>query len=801
MSLLLAFGATTSSAQILDRSGWRVTTSSECDDSGTGHAASIIDGNNKTYWHSNWGGANASGDATKTLPQFFQLDLGSKQEFNKIGYVRRNRNAKGEFENGTVKSYKIYVSDNPFDQVSNEKNAAAIVNALGTAQFEGTFDYTDDTTDETAAKLKTAKSPDMLAGRYVLFVVTDAVNHEASNGNYFASCAEFYLSKDTELTMRDITYHFKVGDVEYGSKTFEGVVDKSKISTPTMNFLANGNVTETADGYNIACTEKPLPFVAQKSFDATSAQWYAITLRGNQNNYLLSAKGGESVGTTTISLTNHPDFLEDVYQWAFVGNLKDGFKLYSKNQNKPVTLSGQLKLVDGEGTTFKLKELTSGNGFGMFETEAAGCLNRYNENQIASWSGGFDDGSTFRLQDPKIYVTSYAATFNGYDDSQAPVGAIGTNGYMSNATNKTDFENAYAAATAPTATTERVKALAEINKQIAAQAGETVQAGKYYRLYNASDARKWLTVNSDNNSILTCSADAEKGIGSVVTFEAISSEAGQYRMKFEGKTLGKYKQDDVAIQLVDDNSGEKGSYTVNHVGTKFTFYDRASNNIHSYLHCNGNQLVGWIANSDPSIWYVVPATDIEVALNNAGEKSYATAYLPFGVNAVSGAEAYVGTLNTEKTALNMTQTTSVPAGKGFVLVGATDAKATLTIGNVTETVNSDLTGTNTAITLTDDNRANYLVFGRKKDVTTTELGFFKTTVAKIPANKAFLDATKLNGVSGAIAMNFGGNTTGVNTVVLGENGVNAPVFDLSGRRVVAPVKGGVYIQNGKKFIK
>lgn len=29
---------------------------------------------------------------------------------------------------------------------------------------------------------------------------------------------------------------------------------------------------------------------------------------------------------------------------------------------------------------------------------------------------------------------------------------------------------------------------------------------------------------------------------------------------------------------------------------------------------------------------------------------------------------------------------------------------------------------------------------------------------------------------------------------------DAPVFDLSGRRVVKVVKGGLYIQNGKKFI-
>lgn len=794
MSLLLAFGATTSSAQILDRSRWKVTTSGECDDSSTGHAASIIDGNNNTYWHSNWGGTNASGDATKQLPQFFQLDLGSTQEFNKIGYVPRKM-VGGEFDNGTVLSFKIYVSDSPFDKVSNEKSAATIVNALGTASMEGSFSYNGETT----VQLKTATSTTMLSGRYVLFVVTDAIAR-TDKSNKYASCAEFYLSKNTDLTMRDITYHFKVGDVEYGSKTFEGVVDESKISTPTMNFLANGDITTTTDGYEIACTEKALPFVAQTSFDATNAHWYAMTLRGEENNYLLTAKGGESVGTTTVSTTNHPDVLEDVYQWAFVGNLKDGFKLYSKDQNKPVTLSDQLKLVDGEGTTFKLKELTSGNGFGMFETEAAGCINRHGENKIATWTG-FDDGSTFRLQEPKIYVINYAKSFFSTGNGNAsPENAI----WSTPSVDKETYRTVYEAAIAENAANEQFTALAAKNKEIStATVSNTIEAGKYYRLYNVSDSRKWLTVNSDNNSILNCSADAEKGIGSVVTFEAISSEAGQYRMKFEGKTLGKYKKDNAAIELVDDNSEEKGSYTVNAIGNNFTFYDKASNKAHSYIHCNAYNLVGWEA-SAPSKWYVVPATDVEVAMKAVGDKSYATAYLPFGVSAISGAEAYVGALNETKDQLNMTEVKTIPANKGVVLVGTADAtKATLTISNSNEalTIANDLVGTNTKVAVTDATRANYLVFGKNKD-NTTEVGFFKpsTAVTSIPANKAYLNASALN-IAGAIAMNFGGNTTGVSTVVLGENGVNAPVFDLSGRRVVAPVKGGVYIQNGKKFIK
>ena len=787
MSLLLAFGTTTTSAQVLKRSGWKVTTSGECDDSSTGHAASIIDGNNNTYWHSNWGGYNASGDGTQTLPQFFQLDLGTTQEFNKIGYMPRQG-----LGNGTVLSYKIYVSGAPFESVSSNKSAKAIVDALGSASMEGEFTY------GTTAELKTAKSSTTLSGRYVLFVVTNAKSDQAAKNKYFASCAEFYLSKDADFTEQTATVHYLVNGEEYATKSIT-YIDKSTATIGSASFLSNGAVTETTDGFNVACTVKTLPFVAQTSFDATNAHWYAMTLRGKENNYLLTDGGGESVSTTAVSTTNHPDVLEDAYQWAFVGNLKDGFKLYSKKQNKPVTLSGHLKLIDGEGTTFKLKELASGDGFGMFETEAAGCINQdKSANNVAPWSG-FDDGSTLRLQEPKIYVTNFAAPFEGYDDSQAPAGAIGTNGYMSVAANKTTFDAAYTAAKAATATAEQIKALAEINKQIATQAGETVQAGKYYRLYNVSDSRKWLTVKSDDNSILNCSADAEKGIGSVVTFESISAEPGQYRMKFEGKTLGKYKADNNAIKLVDDNSDEKGSYTVNHAGTKFTFYDKASNKAHSYIHCNTNDLVGWEV-SAPSKWYVVPATDAEVTMNTVDGKSYATAYLPFGVSAVSGAEAYVGTLNTEKNALDMTQVNAVPANKGFVLVGTGD-KATLTIGEANElTVDNALVGTNAKITVNDANRANYLVFGKNK-ANTTEVGFFKpsTAVTAIPANKAFLNASALT--QEAIAMNFGDNTTGVNTVVLGENGVNAPVFDLSGRRVVAPVKGGVYIQNGKKFIK
>lgn len=139
MSLLLAMGSMTASAQVLDRTGWRITTSGECDDSGSGHANAIIDGNNRTIWHSNWGGSNGSGDKTSKLPQFFQVDLGSVQEFNKIGYMPRQ-----DMGNGYVIGYKVYVSDTEFPSTANGTSASDIVNALDATNLamEGTFDYT-----------------------------------------------------------------------------------------------------------------------------------------------------------------------------------------------------------------------------------------------------------------------------------------------------------------------------------------------------------------------------------------------------------------------------------------------------------------------------------------------------------------------------------------------------------------------------------------------------------------------------------------------------------------------------------
>lgn len=795
LSLLMSMGAMTTSAQVLSRTGWIVTTSGECDDSNTGHAAAIIDGKNDTYWHSNWGYTNGSGDTSKKLPQFFQLDLGSAQEFQTIGYMPR-KNVKG---NGVVKGYKLYVSDSPFETVGNGKTAAQIVSALGDPAMEGTFSYEGENT----ASLKTATATSVLRGRYVLFVVTDAV---ATTNDHYASCAEFYLAKGTTIESKTMTYHYKVDGVEYATRTIQYVDASTAPSVPTVDYLANGTITDNADGSkDVACTTA-YPFVAQTTFDANTAHWYSMAVRANDGNHLLAAKDNGKVGTITKELLGCPEGIGNEMQWAFVGNLKDGFTLYNKANNKQIvvkqvtetvnnkeTTYTQFDLADNEGAALKLRK--DNNGFGLYATEGY-CFNRFDQDRIAQWEG-FDDGSTFRIQEPNDYVLNYAAQYSLYDDNGAPEGAIGANSYLNVAENLNAFKAAYTAAKAG-ATTETLNALAAQNKKVEEGLGETIQAGKYYRLVNAASKK---TLYFDASGVMKSADNVSKSATSVVKFE--NAETGRFRMKLEGKTFGKRVGNDQAITLEADNSGNKGSYTVVQVGTHFAFYDMVSNvSDRSYLHCNGsaaNTLFAWDAGdiNSPSRWFVIPATDVEIDMTAQGDNTYASAYLPFAVSNVAGATAYTGALNAEKNAIDMTATTAVPANTGFVLVG-TEGKATLTIGKATAIAGENaLTGTNTGIAFAEATpKANYLVFGVNAD----KVGFYTPgNVTAIPANKAYINASAVN--NGAISLNFGNTVTGINAATINNGENNAPIYDLSGRRVWAPVKGGLYIQNGKKLVK
>lgn len=777
LSLLMSMGAMTTSAQVLQRAGWTVTVSGENANDGGGKDA-IIDGNNSTYWHSRYNNSG-TGDATQTLPQFFVIDLGQETSFKSIGYVPRPG-----LQNGTAATFKLYVSNTAFESVGGSKNAASIVNALGNPAMTGTFTYANNE----GQTIKTASSETELTGRYVMFVVT---GNKQKNG--FASCAEFYLSKDASIAAKSITYHYKVDGTEVATKTVNVVIPEEQV--PDLGLFTNGTVAKTDDSnYEVTCTSN-IPFTAAESYNAATAKWYVIDMHNNQANYLWKGNDDNSIAIESIGKTTTPS-LSDNYQWTFVGNFAEGYKLYNKATNKAAAFSGSSLALSETGDVFKIAASTGSNkanGFCFYKTE--GNYLNHQGSSVLTWTSA-DEGSTMHVQAPESYPLAYAQTYVNYSDEGAPEEAIGANTYLVVADNLNALKTAYTAASAEGATAEQIKTLEEQNAKVAAGNTSTMEVGKYYRLYNKAH-KKYACLNDNPAQVTSKLIGTVNGKGASSVFYIENAEAGRYRIKVGGLTLGKVSMS-TNIALGDDNYANKGGYVISHVGKTFLFFDQVTGSKYSYIHGgdSGERMVGWEANNNASQWYVVPATDVEIDMTAQGDKKYASAYLPFGVSSVAGATAYTGALNAEKNAIDMTATTAVPANNGFVLVGTED-KATLTIGTADAIEGNALTGTNTGIAFGDAApKANYLVFG----VNDGTVGFYTPgNVTAIPANKAYINASAVN--NGAISLNFGNTVTGINAATINNGENNAPIYDLSGRRVWAPVKGGLYIQNGKKLVK
>lgn len=200
--------------------------------------------------------------------------------------------------------------------------------------------------------------------------------------------------------------------------------------------------------------------------------------------------------------------------------------------------------------------------------------------------------------------------------------------------------------------------------------------------------------------------------------------------------------------------------------------------------------------------------EFDVALNTAtiddASCSVATLALPYDFKAAaSNTNTQIYWMNGQTNGYaNLEAAESVAAGAGVILqnsAAATSVRMVATGGAPAFTGNL-LTGTTTEVS----DLSGKLVFGRS--ATTGKVGFFTPSgTSPIPANRAYIETSKLSGASvQALYLSFDGTETGIEQIIPASEETpviaNAPVYDLSGRRVGQAVRGGVYIQNGKKFI-
>lgn len=174
-----------------------------------------------------------------------------------------------------------------------------------------------------------------------------------------------------------------------------------------------------------------------------------------------------------------------------------------------------------------------------------------------------------------------------------------------------------------------------------------------------------------------------------------------------------------------------------------------------------------------------------------GVSHIATFSAPFATIIPTGVKAYYVSAKGAEATMTAIDAKAIPAKQGVILTSESDAAVTMVPA-----------AGETAATITDNQLAHSA--GADKTLTAGEgyiLGngtegtaFYPCQAGSLPSNKAYL----LGNGQSAIVMNFGNAVTGINTIAAPAS-AKAPIFDLSGRRVVKATKG-LYIQNGKKVI-
>lgn len=180
------------------------------------------------------------------------------------------------------------------------------------------------------------------------------------------------------------------------------------------------------------------------------------------------------------------------------------------------------------------------------------------------------------------------------------------------------------------------------------------------------------------------------------------------------------------------------------------------------------------------------------AQNINGVSHIATFSAPFATIIPTGVKAYYVSAKGTEATMTAIDAQAIPAKQGVILTSESGDAVTMVpaAGETAATITGNQLGHSAGAAKSLTAGEGYIL-GNGTEGT----AFYPCQAGSLPINKAYLLG---NGESSAIVMNFGNAVTGVNTIAAPAS-AKAPIFDLSGRRVVKATKG-LYIQNGKKVI-
>lgn len=504
--------------------------------------------------------------------------------------------------------------------------------------------------------------------------------------------------------------------------------------------------------------------------------------------------------------------------WTIAGNETDGYTLQNthfgdkkyltttKNANGDTDekkYRGRPSSLTDNGTKYKFYYLGDGQ-YNIFPVEfpyplhCANQADNYAESTLTTWAGDANSPSSWTLvksSELEASRISVKSALSGVSTTATVAdNAIGTNPGQVNTNMSLDELKAAvttrnnAATAANTAVAgEDVEAMGSAyNALVTAKAvvptPNAIEANKYYRLKGGASSTYAVAANAGGRMTMAELSDDNKA--STIFYlddNKLLSYANGYYV-YQTREIGALGNS--CTWTFTPNANKLGVMTLQAGGTTGNvgtwMYDNFTNV--GMVDRNG-QLAG-----DNTNWYIEAVDELPVSISAA---RYATIYAPVALTIPAGVEAYAAEFTDGKVMLTPVEGT-IPANTGVVLEGEKGSHD-FTITTTDATVTSALSGNKATATVADDATAYILSKG------TQGVGFYKlnSTERTIQGGRAFY--TVPASTESAVAFIFGGEVTGINNAVI-NNTNNAPIYDLTGRKVAKAVKGGLYIQNGRKFI-
>lgn len=532
------------------------------------------------------------------------------------------------------------------------------------------------------------------------------------------------------------------------------------------------------DPGNVNAKGNTLYFKATNVYDKT--MWWALDMTATEVG-VIEEVGIYNVGTgngfwgaSSIKITEtDPSVPEDgIFLFYTTGN---GSPIHYQNDNQLITRWGDKGAASGSahkftyiGNTYELNQLTDAKVTAFADLQAAydaniGYINAYDI---------YGEGLLGK------YTCSDADYLTLFDQTLTIAEAQAAKGLVEKATTDVSSLEGF---------------IAVLNQASTKFQINLPETGKYYRFQGACEAELsgyYITghTNADAGRIaLTAEADAS----TIYYFDGTNLIAYQ-----SGLVIGLNK-DHYTFASVDDNS--KPASTITFAGSRRkagTYTIKSADRYFHYKVFNGTVEIDRCQYDECAAhdWYITEVTQLPVTISAAG---YASFYAPVEVTLPSGVTAHTVTENGEWATLSEAISV-VPAENGVILAGA-EGTYNLTVSNTSAADLEDALAGTVAKTLITKEAGAYYVLGVKDEV----VGLYNPVIGE--DNTKFYNAGHkaywyIPAGTQTAGFRFGGNTTAIESVL--NNGVeaNAPIYDLSGRRVNNAVKGGIYIKNGKKFI-